>query len=74
MKSSLRGRVKNVVLYKANGLLPLFEAVVNSIQAIEDRSRIDSSVRGQVDIYIRREDFLQQMELGAGQRFPINFF
>ena len=67
MKSSLRGRVKNVVLYKANGLLPLFEAVVNSIQAIEDRSRIDSSVRGQVDVYIRRDDSQQQMELGAGR-------
>lgn len=70
MKSSLRGRVKNVVLSKANGLLPLFEAVVNSIHAIEDRFKTgtDVSKRGQIDIYIRREDVQQQIELGAGRR------
>ena len=70
MKSSLRGRVKNVVLSKANGLLPLFEAVVNSIQAIEDRFKIgaDISSRGEINIYIRREDSQQQMEFSPGRR------
>lgn len=70
MKSSLRGRVKNVVLSKANGLLPLFEAVVNSIQAIEDRFKTGADVRarGEINIYIRREDSQQQMELSPGRR------
>ncbi|WP_394198551.1 hypothetical protein [Litoreibacter albidus] len=44
MKSTLRGHLKNVVLSKANGLLPLFEAVVNSIQAIEDRYKTSADV------------------------------
>ena len=44
-----------------------FEAVVNSIQAIEDRLKNESSVRGQIDIYIRREEIQQQMELEAGR-------
>lgn len=70
MKSSLRGRVKNVVLSKANGLLPLFEAVVNSIQAIEDRFKTGAyiSSRGEINIYIRREDSQQQMEFSPGRR------
>ena len=69
MKSNLRGRVKNVVLSKANGLLPLFEAVVNSIQAIEDRLKkgSDVDIQGQIDIFIRREDNQQQMGFGVGR-------
>ena len=70
MKSSLRGRVKNVVLSKANGLLPLFEAVVNSIQAIEDRFRtgVDVTNRGEINIHIHRYDSQPQMELSPGRR------
>lgn len=70
MKSSLRGRVKNVVLAKASGLLPLFEAVVNSIQAIEDRFTSGDAVskRGEINIRIRREDDQPQMDLNPGRR------
>lgn len=69
MKSSLRGRVNNVVLSKGNGLLPLFEAVVNSIQAIEDRFPSGAvSTLGTIDIYICREDSQRQMDLNPGRR------
>ncbi|MEG0669120.1 MAG: ATP-binding protein [Clostridium sp.] len=40
---NLRGRVKNFDLPRNNPLLPLFEAVVNSIHSIEERRQSDSS-------------------------------
>ena len=36
IKTNLRGRLRNTTLPKTNGLLPLFEAVVNSIHALEE--------------------------------------
>lgn len=37
MDSNLRGRLRNTALPKSNALLPLYEAVVNSIHAIDER-------------------------------------
>ena len=69
MKSSLKGRVKNLVLSKSNGLLPLFEAVVNSIQAIEDRypNAKDIREKGKIDIYILRKETQAELELALGR-------
>lgn len=53
MLSNVIGRVKNTSLPKSQGLLPLFEAIVNSIDAIEDAG-IDAN-DGVVNIYIIRE-------------------
>jgi hypothetical protein len=36
MKTDVAGRVKNTSLAASRPLLPLYEAVVNSVQAIED--------------------------------------
>ena len=68
MKCNLSGRVRNVALSKSNGLMPLFEAVVNSIEAIEDRfpSEHETSETGRIDVHIRRQDDLQQLDLGNG--------
>lgn len=68
MKSNLKGRVRNVTLSHSNGLLPLFEAVVNSIEAIEDRfsSGREIGESGRVAVYIRRQDDLQPLQLGSG--------
>ncbi len=41
MKTNLSGRVKNTALPKSNGLFPLYEAIVNSIHAIDDRFQND---------------------------------
>ena len=51
MDSDVRGRVENTPLSQAKGLLPLFEAIVNSVQSIEDRKRKDGEIR----IVINRE-------------------
>lgn len=66
MKCNLSGRVRNVTLSKSNGLMPLFEAVVNSIEAIEDRfsSEHETSETGRIHVHIRRQDDLQQLDLG----------
>ncbi|MBF0408762.1 MAG: ATP-binding protein [Candidatus Riflebacteria bacterium] len=37
MNTNLAGRIRNTNLPKSHGLMPLFEAVVNSIHAIEER-------------------------------------
>lgn len=51
MKSSLAGRVANTVLHENDALLPLFEAVVNSIQAIAES---DNRGKGKIDVVIER--------------------
>lgn len=50
MKIDLRGRVKNTKLAPTNGLLPLYEAVINSIHAIEEAK----SVNGRITVTIER--------------------
>ena len=52
---SLFGRVKNFHLPKNQPLLPLFEAVVNSIHAIEERRLNEPSFTGHITINICRE-------------------
>lgn len=50
--TNLRGRVRNVSLAASNGLMPLFEAVSNSIHAIEDAGH--STEAGRITIAIVR--------------------
>ena len=50
----LAGRVKNFDLPKTQPLIPLFEAVVNSIYAIEERMERED-FKGKIDIRIIRE-------------------
>lgn len=53
MISNVIGRVKNTTLPKSQALLPLFEAIVNSIDAIE--SEVADSNNGEICIQIIRE-------------------
>ena len=39
MNSNVIGRVRNITLPNSKGLLPLFEAIINSIDAIEDAEK-----------------------------------
>lgn len=39
MKASVTGRVRNTVLPRTKPLLPVFEAVINAFQAIEETGR-----------------------------------
>ncbi len=50
MQTDLVGRVNNYRLANSKGLLPLFEAVVNSIHSIEESKR----KQGEINIYIER--------------------
>jgi hypothetical protein len=58
LKADLEGKVKNLPHFKANALLPVFEAVVNSIHAIEERNEtFNISERGNITVKIIRERF-----------------
>ena len=61
MKTSLHGRVRNTGLPKKQLLMPLFEAVVNSIHAIEDSDLPVSS--GSITVTVNR---VPQDDLGEG--------
>ncbi len=47
MQTDIQGRVRNVSLPVSKPLLPLYEAIVNSIQAIED---LGETRNGRIDI------------------------
>lgn len=57
VSSDFIGRIANISLAPspANALVPLFEAVMNSIQAIEDRFGSDNLTRGSIEIEIFRD-------------------
>ena len=54
---NLEGRVKNFSLPKNRPLIPLYEAVVNSLHAIEERRKIDPAFSdGEIHISILRDE------------------
>ncbi len=69
MLVNLRGRVKNVKLTPHHWLHPLFEAVVNSIHAIEEARR-----PGRIDVIIRRDLSQTALDLGDYSTEPITGF
>lgn len=52
--TNLQGRLKNTSLKKSHALFPLFEAVINSIHACEERKDIELS-KCAIDIQIIRK-------------------
>ena len=59
MKSDLPGRIRNTKLPLSHGLLPVYEALVNAIDGIEERNDSD----GRIVVTLLRDD--TQMELEA---------
>lgn len=55
---NLRGRVKNFNLPKNQPLIPLFEAIVNSIHAIDERRKNKEEFNGFITINILRDNQL----------------
>ena len=51
MNTYLKGRLRNTALLRSQGLMPLYEAVVNAIQAIADAQE---STRGAIQVEILR--------------------
>ena len=70
---SLPGRVKNFPLPKNRPLIPLYEAVVNSLHAIEERRTKDASFKeGRITIdVIRSESLFKDTELSPIEGFVI---
>ncbi|MDP4118578.1 MAG: hypothetical protein Q8873_05245 [Bacillota bacterium] len=54
---NIKGQLNNMRLSESKALWPLFEAVVNSIQAIEESENKDN---GKISIYAKREKSVQQ--------------
>jgi hypothetical protein len=57
MKLDLRGKLRNTQLPRTKALFPLFEAVVNSFQAIEDTS--EPFPPPSITIVVERDSFLR---------------
>lgn len=53
--SNLRGKVRNFSLPKNRPLVPLYEAIVNSVNAIDERAKNLGSFQGKVEIEVIRE-------------------
>ncbi|MDC7803718.1 hypothetical protein PP359_07290 [Sphingomonas sp. BLCC-B65] len=72
LKTSLAGRVRNTTLPKTHALLPLHEAVVNGIQAIDARFPNDVAGRGRLTVRILREAQAElDLDAGAPGRAPL---
>lgn len=53
LQTNLKGRLRNTSLSKNHGLMPVFEAVVNSIHSIEEQN--DHTKQGTITLRIHRE-------------------
>ena len=68
MKASVSGRVRNTSLPRANALLPVFEAVMNSFQAIEESEQTAGHT---ITIFAEREGDLEDGKPGAIHSFSV---
>lgn len=65
MNTFLAGRLRNTPLPRTHGLLPLFEAVVNSIQAV---AAVKPAVSGEIVVEIERSPQQSLLLEGSGRR------
>jgi hypothetical protein len=70
MKSDVSGRVKNMNLPYSRSLMPLFEAIINSIHAIEEAAITDGSVK----ILVERDESQGALLESSRALFPISHF
>ena len=66
METNLPGRLRNTSLPHGRGLLPLFDAVTNSIQSIEEAGL--SSSAGMISVEIMRKARTGQFEFEEEQK------
>jgi hypothetical protein len=69
LRASLAGRLRNMPLKPTHALLPLFEAVVNSIHAISDAGLTETN-GGAISVRILREGSTTQTVLGDDNSSP----
>jgi hypothetical protein len=71
MRVDLAGKIRNTTLPKQKALLPMFEAVVNSFQAIEESTY--RSIPASIEIVVRRDPVLKGLDAEGGvDGFSIN--
>jgi hypothetical protein len=63
MKVDLPGKIRNTPLRRSKAILPMFEAVVNSLQAIEDAG--SSSLLPSIDIFAGRDAVLDGPDIAG---------
>jgi hypothetical protein len=68
MESFLHGRLRNTSISTTNGLIPLLEAVVNSIQAIDERGIPPED--GRIEIEVLRDTAQQELDIDKRRRGP----
>ena len=64
--TNLRGRLKNTSLPITSGLLPVYEAVINSMQSIDEAGMLGSS--GEIAIHILRDSEQGYLEINDGPK------
>ena len=62
MKLDIRGFVNSTDLPASKALLPLFEAISNSIHAIEERKKNESNLSGYITIKVLRDERQKQLK------------
>jgi hypothetical protein len=63
LETNLRGRLRNTKLPSSHGLLPLFEAVVNSIHSIEDANLLPCDGRIEVSVLRTEEQRIPDIDI-----------
>ena len=63
LKTNLAGKINNLPHFKNEALLPVFEAVANSIQAIEENGGVQN---GEITVSIHRAQQGSLSEQGNG--------
>lgn len=71
MKIDLKGKVKNTHLPRTKALLPLFEAIVNSIHSVEELSSLEDPC---ISIFVERDEDQGTFIDSDASFFPINSF
>jgi hypothetical protein len=64
MQANVKGRVSNIQLAKSHGLLPLFEAIINSVDAIDEAKREKA---GQIRVCILRDENTLTLKTGSDE-------
>lgn len=73
IQTNLKGRLRNTSLSFKHGLMPLFEAVVNSIQAIEDLGQNNQNAKIIIEVIRSPQNLLKFSEKSGMQKEIIGF-
>lgn len=68
VSSDLIGRLRNTTLKKSQGLMPLYEAIVNSIHSLDETP--PSEAPPSIQIHIKRHETTGELDLMKSKRGP----